>query len=532
MIADHVRDAPRHARSDRTDVAALVLMATLLSVYTLLRYGGLWGETDTRDFTASIRAILDTGQLVPGSQYPVYPNGFGYQALAMMLIVLGGIDLSTLQIYGAALLMPWMVIPAWLLYREWVGSGHGATLATAILFVQPEFLFPILRGTHEKFTRGLMLCCVYLLVRSLRSQARPARFAGLVLAFDISAFTLNTFNNLFGSSFIAAIGLALALTWLAFRITRNPIRPPGVVFRRLLYATGTSMILAILFTTYMYPPAHHDLLVVKDIWGRLAALFLNSQTTASNPYAVVRISWISLPVYFAVSIADWILLFGSASIWLGQSVRWLRQGWQHLESDALLLWAFYGAFAFMCALSIVVDVSGALAGNLQQRIYPSFAMVAAPVIARWLVEWRPASQVVRRIAYRGIWAGLGILAILSTLKATNEPLLSNKWLFYEPSEMYALNWADTNLRGDWLWVGYDERLQTAYDIRTGLKPSSVGLVLDLSRGDVRDFLVSDVTRVRAVRLSQPLPLEADDFITFDDGQTQIYHRRPQTPFQK
>ncbi len=532
MIAARADEKRRQGRSDYAEVVTLVLMAVLLSAYALIRYGGRWGETDTRDFTASIRALLDTGQLVPGSQYHVYPNGFGYQALAVFLIELGGITLSTFQIYGAALLMPWVVIPAWLLYREWTGSSRGATLATAILFIQPEFLFPILRGTHEKFTRGLMLCCLYLLIRSIRSRQRPERFVGLVLAFDVAAFALITFNNLFGSSFIAATALALILTWLVFRINRNQSRPTGRVFRRLLYASGTSMILGILFTAYLYPPAHHDLLVVKDIWGRLAALLLNSRTTPSNPYAVVSIGWISIPVYIAVSIADWILLFGSSAIWLSQTVRWLRRGWQRLETDALLLWAFYGAFAFMSALSILVDVSGALSGNLQQRIYPSFAMVAAPLIARWLLDWRPRDLSSRRLVTRGVWAGMGVVAILSILKATNEPLLSNKWLFYEPGEMYALTWADANLKGRLLWVGYDERLPTAFDIRTGLRPLSVGLILDRSRTDVRDFLVSSVTRARAIRLSQTLPVQADDLITFDDGQTQIFHRRPHTPFQR
>jgi hypothetical protein len=532
MSAGSTRAEPRQVRTEYVEVIALVLMAVLLSAYALVRYGGRWGETDTRDFTASIRALLDTGQLVPGSQYHVYPNGFGYQALVVFLIELGGVTLSTFQIYGATLLMPWLVIPAWLLYREWTGSNRGATLATAILFVQPEFLFPILRGTHEKFTRGLMLCCLYLLVRSIRSPRRPGRFVGLVLAFDVAALSLNTFNNLFGSSFIAATGLALILTRLALRINRNLSRPTGRVFRRLLYATGTSMILGILFTTYLYPPAHHDLLVVKDVWGRLAALLLNSRTTASNPYAVVSIGWISLPVYIAVSIADWILLFGSSAIWISQTIRWLRGGWQRLETDALLLWAFYGAFAFMSALSIVVDVSGALSGNLQQRIYPSFAMVAAPLIATWLLTWKPRHVASRRLVTTSVWAGIGVVAILSTLKATNEPLLSNKWLFYEPGEIYAVSWADANLPGRLLWVGYDERLPTAVDIRTGLRPLSVGLILDRSRTDVRDFLVSDVTRARAVRLAQSLPIQADDFVTFDDGQTQILHRRPHTPFQR
>jgi hypothetical protein len=47
----------------------------------------------------------------------------------------------------------------------------------------------------------------------------------------------------------------------------------------------------------------------------------------------------------------------------------------------------------------------------------------------------------------------------------------------------------------------------------------------------QDFLISGVTHSRSVRLAQPLPIEADSFLTYDNGQAQIYHRRPRTPYQ-
>ncbi|MGB0389649.1 MAG: hypothetical protein ACPGWR_32915, partial [Ardenticatenaceae bacterium] len=57
--------------------------AVLLAIYVLLRYAGLWGETDTNSFTSAIRSMLDGGRLV--SQGHVYPNGYGFQTLAVFL---------------------------------------------------------------------------------------------------------------------------------------------------------------------------------------------------------------------------------------------------------------------------------------------------------------------------------------------------------------------------------------------------------------------------------------------------------------
>jgi hypothetical protein len=45
-------------------------------------------------------------------------------------------------------------------------------------------------------------------------------------------------------------------------------------------------------------------------------------------------------------------------------------------------------------------------------------------------------------------------------------------------------------------------------------------------------MISDVTRARSVRLGVPLPIESDSLLTYDNGQAQIYHLRPRTPYQR
>lgn len=513
------------------ELAPLFGTAVLMAAYAVLRYGGLWGEVDTQAFTQAIQTVVDTGTLKPEPGYFVYSNGYGYPALAMFLMNVSGLDLPTLQIYGSVLLMVWVIFPAWLLYRELTGTSHGATLATVILLAQPEFLFPILRGTHEKFTRGLMLLCMYLLIRSMRSRHKLNQLVALVLIFYLAAFSLITFNVLFATSFILALSLALVLSQVVMRRSRLPSHSAQSVILRLVYVTIALLVLAFVFIFYIYEPAHHSLRMMQSVVDQLAALFLDVEKV-SNPYAVISTGWISLPVYLTVSIANWLLLAGSAAIWIWQGICWLQHRRQLQTESELLLWAFYGAFAFMSALSIVVDVSGAIAQNLQHRLFPSFAMLAVPMVAKQLMTLRPRRALARRLAYTGLWVGMGLLVVLSTFKATNEPLLSNKWLFYLHAEARALDWAGDKLADRTVWVGFDERLSVAMIIRTGTAPRNVQIDrFDVGR-DTRNFLISDVIRNRSLRISVPLPIETDDLVTFDNGQVQIYHRRPHTPYQR
>jgi hypothetical protein len=116
----------------------------------------------------------------------------------------------------------------------------------------------------------------------------------------------------------------------------------------------------------------------------------------------------------------------------------------------------------------VVDLSGALAGNLQLRAFPACAILAAPVTATWLLERAPRPGQAARLARAGLWLALGLLLVFSTWKAANDPLVSNKWVFYEAAEARAIEWADGHLaENGLLWVSFDERLITRPDEASG-----------------------------------------------------------------
>lgn len=531
MSQNSLYNSPKQL-SHSAEFILLCTVLVLICIYTTVRYAGLWGETDTYTRAGDILTVLHTGRLAPAGDGSVYPNGYAYQAVAVFLSNIAGVSIAQIQIYGSALLAVWIVVPTWLAYRELTGSQRGATLACVFLFVQPEFLFVVMRGTHEKFTRGLMLLCLYLLVRSLHRNQRLSTVAGLVLAFYLAIFSIVSFNNLIANSFILALSIALGLCWivLRFRLSSVPLAAPSI--SRLASVVVVSLVFVVLVTFYIYPPATYDLVILKTIGQKTVAVALDVEQASTNPYVMVNTGWISRPVYLAVSMANWLLLGASIVIWLVQTFRWLRGKWRPQQHADLLLWALYTAFGLQGALSIITDLSGAVEGTLQHRLFPSFVMLAAPFAARWLVDWRPRNRHVQRYASGALAVSLGVLAVLSIFKATNEPLVSNKWLFYLPAEARALDWVETPLADRYVWTDYDERLVTAIGMRNNLEARQVKLDQFQPWEGTRDFLISDITRARALRFGVPLPLESDSLVTYDNGQTQIYHLRPRTPYQR
>ncbi len=512
-------------------VTILLFIGLLVAVYAILRHGGRYGEIDSAAFSTYINDVYDSGRLVPGPNQG-YTNGYGYSALGAYFVNISGLSQSHLQLYVAVLLAIWIVLPAWLLYRELTPTNKVAVFATLILLFQPDFLFPILRGTHEKFTRGLMLLALYLLIRSIRSRSNLRRFTAFVLSFYLAAFAMITLNSMLSSSFILAIALALGFSWLATRRMSISNLLERTTLQRLFLISVTLIAFTFLFIFYLYSPARHDLLLLNTASDQLATLFLDVESAKiSQPYQTVSFGWINLPVYFAVSSATWLLLATSALIWLGQSARWLIRGRLPQGQPELLLWAFYGAFAAIGAITVVTDMSGFLSSNLQVRAFPAFAMLAAPLVAAWLINVTEKPTTAARFVRIALGLVVGLMVILSVIKATNEPLVSNKWSFYIPGELAALKWAETSLDDRTVWAGFDERLQMAKIIfAEGDSDQKIdAFSIDES---AQNLLISDIIRIRGLRLGLPLPTEPDNFTTYDNGRAQINHRRPRTPFQR
>jgi hypothetical protein len=506
-------------------VAYLLAFLLLVSLYAIIRFQGNWGETDTASFTSSMRAISSAGTLIPGNS--VYANGYGYSALGLWLSQLSGLSLSSLQLFAAILLAPWVVLPAWLFYREITSSSSTAALAALILLIQPEFLFPLLRGTHEKFTRGLILLCLYLLVRSLKARGHLNKLISFTIIFYACAFGLISFNLFLATSFIAALVVALIICWSSSWWLGSPSPLETVHLKNLGARILSLAVLVFLFMFYAYPPAQDHLRILNNMADRLFVILFDLEQVNTSPYLAVNEGWINLPVYFILSCANWLLLFSSLAIWSSTTLNILRKKFRGSLSD-LLLWALFGAFAFQGLLSIALDFSGTFASNLQHRVFPSFAMLAAPLIAKWFIDRGFRFNTSRKFARLAFILGIALLAVLAVLKATSEPLLSNKWNFSSPAEQQSVRWANQALPGHGLWTGFDERVNVTFGIRQEVPALNLKLDQYDLEPETRHVLVSPITRLRSRRLNESLPRQPGDLITYDNGSAQIFYSKGET----
>ena len=507
----------------------LVLYMLIMGLYAAGRFDGNWAETDSATFTLYIRDLVNQGRLVPPST-PVYPNGYAYQAISTFIVSLTGLEVETLQQWIYPLFAALVVLPAWITYRELTGSPLGATLSTLLLFIQPEFLFVILRSSHEKFTRTLMLICLFLLARSI-SQRHSSRKAAVYIAlFFFTTFAFITSNLLWANSFIFAIAIVYVLGAIVGKLKPNVKVWNNLLTNRFRYIIPVCLVLVYVFTFFVYPPARHNFLVLQNTWDGIAELFLAPQTESADiyvAYSYVSFGWVNLPTYLILSIANWIMLAASFVIWLRQGWNWVWHSTVPKNQAAWLLWLFYTAFAIQGALAVISDASGAFSSNLQLRLFPSFAMIAVAMIGAALAEWRP--QRYARAISLGFAAALFCISILSLLKATNEPLFSNKWGFYHPGELVALQWGDTHLNATELWTEFDERLVVAYQMAIGSPANRFTSGISPS---ARDIMLSSVVRLRGRRIDQPLPVPPDALQVYDNGTAQLYHLRPRTPYQR
>jgi hypothetical protein len=187
-------------------------------------------------------------------------------------------------------------------------------------------------------------------------------------------------------------------------------------------------------------------------------------------------------------------------------------------------------------VGIAIDAAGVLGANLQLRLIPVFMFIAIPISSSAVVHLldRAAGRPLLRQCLRG---GLALTTIaftaFSVLKATNEPLLSNKWTFYSTAEAQAMDWLAIGVPQGGIWSDIDERLREVDLFRsppTEAAASRYPTLLPPERLDV--VMLSRITRERMARLDVPLPDLPDMSELYDNGLVQIYRRLPRTPLQR
>src|SRR4030095_1390537 len=99
-------------------------------------------------------------------------------------------------------------------------------------------------------------------------------------------------------------------------------------------------------------------------------------------------------------------------------------------------------------------------------------------------------------------------------------------------ELSAVEWGDTHLENAELWTEFDERLAVAFHTAIGESANANIFVYGPLNSNIRDIIMTDVTRLRGSRLARPLPVPPDAFRVYDNGTAELYHLRPQTPYQR
>lgn len=514
-------------------VSILLCVSFGFGGYFVLRYAGLWMEHDTSVFVQSIIGMRENARL----DYPgAYSHGFGYIVWSTFLGEMSGLaTLDMLQRYLPIVGNLFLVCFGFLAYRRLLASDRLGLFAAALLPLVPELVFTVSRGNHEKLTATLTLVAITALLMSfveLHKHRRWRVFTAWVVVMYSVNFTLISLNAFFGSSFIFASTLALAFAFIAMRFrlvkTEENLSP---IVKRLVIVVSTGWLLVALVSWYVYPSAGRILNVVNTAAERVAVVVL-SATTESDPYAVIGTDWVNQTTYTALSSFRWTLFAVSFLCWVVLLVFTIKRK-HSTPLNYLFLLALYGAFGFQVAAAIPVDFSNTVGGtNLQVRMYTYFALISPPlfVIAVRFFRQRFLRHISLRILFVGVMC---FFAGLSLLKATLDPTVSNRWLFYDRQEVEAVRFWDRRHQYQSLWTDPDARLRAVY--RTlfydANDHSNVFDAASLAPNTTH-ALYSRSIAANAVAFKRPGPFLWLENRTYDNGEAQIYHRIPRTPFQR
>lgn len=518
-------------RSQLAPLAPVLIYALLAAGYFVLRQAGRWSDPDTAHLTKAAAALQREATLLPVKGG--YGLGFAYQAVSVVITAVTGLSLTQLQFLVYPLVAAGLSVTALVMYRQLTGDAIAGAVACILLFVQPDFMFVVFRGSHEKVTWLAAMLAVFLLARSFE-QTRPARFAVHVFLFYLVALTVIGSNAFFGSSFILAIGFSLVAGRLLQRASGrgSGVGLPSAIVARLFYVVAAVMVLWFLNAFYLYTPASRLILELGRASDRVAAVSLGHEP-GFDPYGTIGLGWVSQFAYLALTLPGFITGAVSLVVWLRYGGRFLRGG--IAPRRFLLLWLLYGAFGTQFAIAIILDRFGAIGGNLQLRLFPAIMLMALPLVSISIVNTLRAQG----RALGGSLLRLGVTAFLlwagaaSLLKATNDPWLSNYWNFSTASEDRAVQWAEGHLRNRSIWLGPD-------GARLSSRAESVGLGTEsgnrsdtfLVDPETRDLVLSVMDVGLVARRGGPMPDVRYEHRVYDNGEVANYHLRPRTAYQR
>jgi hypothetical protein len=515
----------------QTALLLLSALAVLIAGYWVVRFGGWYDEGDALRFRFAADSIIAQERIV--TEKSIYGNGYAFQVLLAILAVITGSDPASIQIITTFWLVA-LAIACFMFYRQLLASDWLALLAAVVLLLMPDFLFPILRASHERITWTFAMLIMALWLRNLDAM-QPRRAAPRILATYLLFWAMVATNVFLSSTILATFAIALLLLAIAGAVLPQ-IRSHLPRSNRLLYIPLMGVILIFLFTIYVYPPARSYYYALENVFDRLAVTLLGAEDIATSAsFRSVQSGWRSIQAYLSLVILQYGVLAVSFAAWIQLSWRLIRNHAGEVSSTDLVLWLLYFGIGFQLALGLIADFSGALAGNLQVRYMAPFLILAVGMAATWLKGVQLSQLSSRQTRSFGLVALVlvGISVIAALLKVTNDPLVGNYWTFYHPQETRAGLWVDENLSEAIVWLDINTHKLDVLVAEEGYdwEPANSYMVGDsISRSS--HFLISDLTRKKAAHYGIALPFFESQNRVYDTGEVQLFHRRPLTPFQR
>ncbi|MFH1773598.1 MAG: hypothetical protein ABH874_01390, partial [Methanobacteriota archaeon] len=485
-------------------------------LYFILRYAGRWMEGDTSRMTKFAQVVQDQATIFPTGL--IYGNGPGHPTIMVMLSDLSGISVLTLQTYVLPIFGVVIAVLSYIAFLELTDSKKIALLSAFLLSLQPDFLFTTSRGTHEKFTYSMVLLSMFFLSRSFSRRGNVKEFMYYILLFYISILGMISYNFFFAATYIFAVTVAFIIGYLISEIPQV-----SASLKRLAYTSATSTIFFFSYMFYLYTPSRSLLYTFDTLQEKAGALLLATEHHVTPQYAYIFQTWVSFKAWLILTLFNWVIAPLSFAAWayLVYKFFWKKQ---RLSSPMLLLLMFYLAFSIQLLITILADRFGVFY-NLELRVFPVLMFFAVPLASMSIIDIISHHRLNerQRKVIKTIFAALILVFVAaSLLKATNDPVASNNWMFYTTQEKKSIDWIGANHGGEGVWMDIDERLITVFthfsDIDTFNKRKFAG-------PDKAEFyLISNIIEKRASIVRYPMPYVDDLPIVYDSGNVRIYKR--------
>lgn len=492
----------------------MIYIYVLLShLYFIFRYSGRWIEWDSGFMVKAIQSVFDQGTIVPAI---VYPNGFGSQVIASFFINILNITVQEYSIFLHPIITTIYVFIAYLTFLEFSKDESVALLSTFLISLQPEIFWTSSRNTHEGFTYLMIFISTYALVKTLDTDIKLSKFVSYVFIYYISILCLITLNIFFASSFSISLLFVYILGYVASRKTQAYIN-----FRRLIYSSGIFIILIFYFMFFIYQPAESFFISSINFIDKITKLLSIVESQSTPQYTYIFTMWKDPYIWFFLSLFNWTVAALSFTMYLKLLKSFLNTKRPIYSPGLLVLLFSYTALSFLLVVYIIADRFHGFGSNIELRIFPVLMIYATPLASMLILKNLNSHLISQR---KKIFVKFCLILILllfvgnSLLKGTNDPSVSNKWMYYSLQEEYGIIWIDNYLCEKSIWADFDDRLLDVYNLKTDANSyRKVGF----GNSNAEYIFVSGIIEKRAQIVNYPIPQYNNSRLIYNNGDVKI-----------